>query len=381
MEALEHTVRREEISTTRVLHTISGPHMQTVHQMSSIRGSYSGGGSASYPHFTKKIPQTSVAPTYKLTLPSDFINQYARHLVDQDFDMYDENGKKFEVSIQPRRNKDKYEYTLYKWKEFAVEHCVQQEDKLTIEFTADMFTLKAYITRKGAGRDRVYHHSMGPAAHPNLSLPINVGHRVYHGMSSPQGASMSTQQDDGSPASVRTGPPAILHHNMDQSEISFPERASHMHHPVSWLQGVYMRQPMAHVPPVPLSSRSSFTPNLFQTAGSGGVTSVGGAFQPLTSPPRLLNGASYRHLLESGRDLVGPRRCARSPQGGPPEVLRVIMMGAPRGATGGAARTNLIPPTPAMTGRDGLPLTTLGSGRQCHVGGRHRQWRATCYPQ
>ena len=60
------------------------------------------------------MPQTSVAPTFKLTLPSEFVTGYLEHLVEKDFELVDDvpNGGSWEVTILPRKNKNKYEYTL-----------------------------------------------------------------------------------------------------------------------------------------------------------------------------------------------------------------------------------------------------------------------------
>ena len=61
----------------------------------------------------QKVPQTSVSPTYKLTLPADYVQLHLNHLVGQEIEVTDHSGAQFwDVIIQPRRNKDKYEYTL-----------------------------------------------------------------------------------------------------------------------------------------------------------------------------------------------------------------------------------------------------------------------------
>jgi hypothetical protein len=52
----------------------------------------------------QKVPQTSVAPTYKLTLPSEFVAANLSHLVDQSFDLVDKEGSDvWRVALLPRR--------------------------------------------------------------------------------------------------------------------------------------------------------------------------------------------------------------------------------------------------------------------------------------
>ena len=52
----------------------------------------------------QKVPQTSVAPTYKLTLPSEFVSANLAHLIDQSFDLTDKEGKDvWRVALLPRR--------------------------------------------------------------------------------------------------------------------------------------------------------------------------------------------------------------------------------------------------------------------------------------
>ena len=52
----------------------------------------------------QKVPQTSVAPTYKLTLPSEFVLANLSHLIDQTFDMTDREGSdSWKVALLPRR--------------------------------------------------------------------------------------------------------------------------------------------------------------------------------------------------------------------------------------------------------------------------------------
>jgi hypothetical protein len=52
----------------------------------------------------QKVPQTSVAPTYKLTLPSEFVTANLSHLIDQSFDLTDKEGKDvWRVALLPRR--------------------------------------------------------------------------------------------------------------------------------------------------------------------------------------------------------------------------------------------------------------------------------------
>ena len=52
----------------------------------------------------QKVPQTSVAPTYKLTLPSEFVVSNLSHLVDQSFELVDKEGAgSWKVALLPRR--------------------------------------------------------------------------------------------------------------------------------------------------------------------------------------------------------------------------------------------------------------------------------------
>ena len=52
----------------------------------------------------QKVPQTSVAPTYKLTLPSEFVVANLSHLIDQTFDLTDREGSdSWKVALLPRR--------------------------------------------------------------------------------------------------------------------------------------------------------------------------------------------------------------------------------------------------------------------------------------
>lgn len=52
----------------------------------------------------QKVPQTSVAPTYKLTLPSEFVVTNLSHLVDQAFELVDKEGTgSWQVALLPRR--------------------------------------------------------------------------------------------------------------------------------------------------------------------------------------------------------------------------------------------------------------------------------------
>ncbi len=50
------------------------------------------------------MPQTSVAPTFKLTLPSEFVISNLSHLIDQSFDLTDKEGKDvWRVALLPRK--------------------------------------------------------------------------------------------------------------------------------------------------------------------------------------------------------------------------------------------------------------------------------------
>ena len=61
----------------------------------------------------QKVPATSVAPTYKLTLPAEVVCEALPHLIEKDFELVDTTGQHvWSVSILPRKNKDKFEYTL-----------------------------------------------------------------------------------------------------------------------------------------------------------------------------------------------------------------------------------------------------------------------------
>jgi hypothetical protein len=52
----------------------------------------------------QKVPQTSVAPTYKLTLPSEFVVANLSHLIDQTFDLTDKEGSDtWKMALLPRR--------------------------------------------------------------------------------------------------------------------------------------------------------------------------------------------------------------------------------------------------------------------------------------
>lgn len=69
----------------------------------------------------QKVPATSVSPTYKLTLPSEVVSATLSHLVDRDFKLVAADRERiWDVSIVPRRNKDKFEYTLQASLEKAV---------------------------------------------------------------------------------------------------------------------------------------------------------------------------------------------------------------------------------------------------------------------
>lgn len=61
----------------------------------------------------QRVPATSVSPTYKLTLPSEYVYGALSHLVDKDFQLVSTDREQaWSVAILPRKNKDKYEYTL-----------------------------------------------------------------------------------------------------------------------------------------------------------------------------------------------------------------------------------------------------------------------------
>ena len=111
---------------------------------------------------TQKIPSTSVAPTFKLTIPSDFVAAHPE-LVDADLEwvagrpcppppaagagggggpshpststspLTRPAGEVWEVAILPRRNKAQWEYTLQGWKAFAKAVGVQPGDGLLFE--------------------------------------------------------------------------------------------------------------------------------------------------------------------------------------------------------------------------------------------------------
>lgn len=100
---------------------------------------------------TQKVPPTTVAPTYKLTLPSEFVLTHMPDMMNGDFGMISADGtQSFSVSIVPRcagaavvwvahgcsiylasvkshdmllcrRNKDKFEYTVQAkaWKQVS----------------------------------------------------------------------------------------------------------------------------------------------------------------------------------------------------------------------------------------------------------------------
>lgn len=90
--------------------------------------------------FQKKVPPTTVAPTYKLTLPSEFVLTHMPDMMAGDFVMVSADGtQSFSVSIVPRRNKDKYEYTVQAkaWKQVVEGLAIKEGDLLEFELTAE----------------------------------------------------------------------------------------------------------------------------------------------------------------------------------------------------------------------------------------------------
>ena len=61
----------------------------------------------------QKVPQTSVAPTYKLTLPSEFEEAKLSHLVDQAFDMTDQDGTNASVQSDSINMSETLDLLLY----------------------------------------------------------------------------------------------------------------------------------------------------------------------------------------------------------------------------------------------------------------------------
>lgn len=67
--------------------------------------------------FCKKVPPTSVSPTFKLTLPSDEAAANLGQFLNTEFDLRESKTElTWRVSISKRRNKDKYEYLLMGWR-------------------------------------------------------------------------------------------------------------------------------------------------------------------------------------------------------------------------------------------------------------------------
>ncbi|KAL3151999.1 hypothetical protein ABBQ32_001119 [Trebouxia sp. C0010 RCD-2024] len=90
--------------------------------------------------FQKKVPPTTVAPTYKLTLPSEFVLTHMPDMMASEFVMISADGtQSFTVSIVPRRNKDKFEYTVQAkaWKQVVEGLLIKEGDLLEFELTAE----------------------------------------------------------------------------------------------------------------------------------------------------------------------------------------------------------------------------------------------------
>ncbi|KAL0026339.1 hypothetical protein WJX79_000697 [Trebouxia sp. C0005] len=90
--------------------------------------------------FQKKVPPTTVAPTYKLTLPSEFVLTHMPDMMAGDFGMISADGtQSFTVSIVPRRNKDKFEYTVQAkaWKQVVEGLGIKEGDLLEFELTPE----------------------------------------------------------------------------------------------------------------------------------------------------------------------------------------------------------------------------------------------------
>lgn len=90
--------------------------------------------------FQKKVPPTTVAPTYKLTLPSEFVLTHMPDMMGGDFVMISADAtQSFSVSIVPRRNKDKFEYTVQAkaWKQVVEGLGIKEGDLLEFELTPE----------------------------------------------------------------------------------------------------------------------------------------------------------------------------------------------------------------------------------------------------
>ncbi|BDA48016.1 hypothetical protein COCOBI_11-2730 [Coccomyxa sp. Obi] len=150
--------------------------------------------------FIKKVPQTSVAPTFKLTLPSEFVISNLAHLIDQSFDLTDKEGKDvWRVALLPRRNKSKYEYTLQGWKAFALSHSVQTGDRLQIELLPDSRRMRADIVKRAELQERVASEP-GPES-PTLPDMASAAKRLHAAGEPTTTSSEAEQQPDKGPGS------------------------------------------------------------------------------------------------------------------------------------------------------------------------------------
>ncbi|KAK9806892.1 hypothetical protein WJX72_006577 [[Myrmecia] bisecta] len=98
--------------------------------------------------FFKRVPMTSCGPTFKLTLPSEFVQAHMAHLIESDLSLVDQAEERaWPIALMPRKNKDKYEYTLQGWKAFVNDQGIQPGDRLEFELV-EPGRLKATVVKR-----------------------------------------------------------------------------------------------------------------------------------------------------------------------------------------------------------------------------------------
>ena len=87
------------------------------------------------PSLPQKVPATSVAPSFKLTLPCEWVETRLAHLLTgADFFLVGahDDAKLYEAAVLPRRNKKKLEFALQGWRAFAVDAAVAPGDRVEL---------------------------------------------------------------------------------------------------------------------------------------------------------------------------------------------------------------------------------------------------------
>jgi len=289
------------------------------------------------------VPTTSVAPSFKLTLPSAFITAHLAHLVDTDFELVSaaDPACAWECAVLRRRNKDKHEYTLQGWKAFALAHGVAP-------------------VRRGGGGSRGRGRALDLSAHPPFLLP--QGDRIVFEKMADPGRLLAT----------------IIPRAVHRARAAAAAAAAAAALP-------------AGAPPAPLPPASST-----ETPGSGGVGSGGvagsgggvgsGGIGGSGSPKKAAARAKRAVALPDGEAESAPGAAAMLQPGAasPPDTAALAAAPPPQGPASPPAPLETPPATdasPRAWGRAWDAATTSGSPpRFAAAATRKRSARAPLAP-